>query len=75
MHGDPEDPRPLPIQPPMVYVNEELAWRYKRLARDLKLEEAPTESELDALGAEGWELVGIFADASVAYFYFKRLAD
>lgn len=50
-------------------------WRYKRLARDLRREEAPTESELDALGADGWELVGSFADASVAYFYFKRLAD
>ena len=61
-------------QPPMVYVEEKLKWQYKQLVRRLKEEGTPTEKELNNLGAGGWELVGTFADSSVAYFFFKRLA-
>jgi hypothetical protein len=68
----PEHPSP---QPPMVYVKESLVWEYQVLARDLAKEEAPTQAELNELGQAGWELTGILAASSQAYFYFKRLAE
>ncbi|HBY97205.1 MAG: hypothetical protein M5U01_35885 [Ardenticatenaceae bacterium] len=64
-----------PVQPPIVYVRDELVWAYKQLARNLAKEDAPTEAELNALGADGWELTAIFTDSPFVYFYFKRLAD
>jgi hypothetical protein len=36
---------------PMVYVRDTPVWEYKRMVRDLSGEEAPTETELNALGA------------------------
>jgi hypothetical protein len=62
------------IQPPIVYVHEPLRWEYKQLIRNLAEEHAPTEEELNTLGAEGWELAGIFTHAPFVYFYFKRSA-
>ena len=56
---------------PMVYVREKLRWEYQRLDRV----EAPTAEELNALGAEGWELAAVLRMDSRAYFYFKRSAD
>lgn len=58
------------IQPPVVYV--EPTWEYKHLVRDLAKAPAPDEAELNALGAEGWELAGTFARRTEAHFYFKR---
>jgi hypothetical protein len=63
------------IQPPIVYVDEEIVWEYKQLVRNLAKENAPTEEELNKLGAEGWELAGVFSDSPFVYFYFKRLAN
>lgn len=63
------------IQPPIVYVDEEIVWEYKQLVRNLAKENAPTEEELNKLGAEGWELAGVFSDSPFVYFYFKRLAS
>jgi hypothetical protein len=62
------------IQPPIVYVDEEVVWEYKQLVRNLAKENAPTEEDLNKLGAEGWELAGVFSDSPFVYFYFKRLA-
>lgn len=42
------------------------------LVRDLASERAPEEVELDALGADGWELAGVFMRGSEAHLYFKR---
>ncbi len=67
---EPQRPAGVPVQAPVVYV--EPTWEYKHLARDLTKEAAPGEAELNALGAKGWELVGGFAYASEAHFYFKR---
>lgn len=44
------------------------------MIRNLAKQEAPTAEELNALGAEGWELAGVFNDSLLAYSYFKRLA-
>lgn len=57
---------------PIVYEEEPMRWRYKRMVRNLEKEEPPTEKELDVLGERGWELCGILPGESFAYFYFKR---
>ena len=31
--------------------------------------------ELNALGRDGWELTGVYADATSVHFYFKRIVD
>jgi hypothetical protein len=56
-----------------VYV--EAAWEYKHLGRDLAKETAPDDAELNALGADGWELAAAFAHGNEAHFYFKRQRD
>ncbi len=71
----PQQPEQPFLQPPMVYVKENLVWEYRVLTRDLTKEEAPTQAELNELGKAGWELTGILTAASQAYFYFKRLAE
>jgi hypothetical protein len=73
----PPQPGNTPIQPPtpIVYVKEKHIWKYKQLVRNLAKETAPTEDELNVLGAEGWELAGMFTDSPFVYLYFKRLAE
>jgi len=62
-----------PITPPIVYVNEKIVWEYKQLVRNLSIENAPTEDELNMLGKEGWELVSVVNDSPMTYLYFKRM--
>ncbi len=70
----PGDPHPQGlVQPPMVYVTTPAKWEYKQLVRNLAQGAAPTAEELNVLGADGWELAGVFTDSPVVYFYFKRL--
>jgi hypothetical protein len=74
---DPQHPFPQPLQPqnlqlardqpPMVYVYEKQRWEYKMI-----FQSAVSEEELNALGAEGWELVGVVALPETMQFYFKR---
>ena len=70
---EPERPAGAFVHPPVVYV--ESTWEYKHLRRDLAKETAPDESELNALGADGWELAAAFAHGNEAHFYFKRQRD
>jgi hypothetical protein len=77
MKSDAKIPRRAPsgfIQPPIVDVQEQLRWEYKQLVRNVAEAHAPTEEELNTLGAEGWELAGIFTDSPIVYMYFKRSA-
>ena len=63
-------PPPMPevhIQPPLVYV--EPVWEYKAVTRKAP----PEEAELNALGAQGWELVGVASEGGALHFYFKRV--
>ncbi|HEU4564094.1 MAG TPA: hypothetical protein VFS05_05585 [Gemmatimonadaceae bacterium] len=70
----PAEPAPrAPMQPPMVYVSPE--WEYRRLDRSLGAEAPPTEEELNALGAEGWELAAVVTAGERAWFYLKRLRE
>jgi len=76
MNGEfsfPPQPQGGLIPPPIVYVKEKTVWEYKQLIRNLAKEKAPAEDELNALGADGWELAGVFTDSPFVYFYFKRL--
>ena len=65
-------PSPFPI--PMVTVRDEPRWEYRRLTRNLRSEEAPSEAELNAMGEDGWELTGLFLDSPFLYLYLKRPA-
>ena len=62
------------VRPPMVYVTEPLRWEYKLVVHSLEEGKALNEEELNALGAEGWELAGIIFAPPTAYHYFKRPA-
>ena len=73
MRNIPTHPAASPITPPIVYVNEKNIWEYKQLVRNLSTENAPTEDELNKLGKEGWELVGVVNDSRMTYLYFKRV--
>jgi hypothetical protein len=42
------------------------------VVRDLDAEGLPGEAELNALGAEHWELAGVAGDGRRVHFYFKR---
>ena len=57
------------IDPPLVPV--EPRWEYKELVRkaDAGL---LSEAELNELGAESWELMGIAPAGEEVHFYFKR---
>jgi hypothetical protein len=63
-------PTPFPI--PMVTIRDEPRWEYRRITRNLRTEEAPSEDELNRLGDEGWELTGLFSDSPFLYLYLKR---
>ena len=72
----PHEPKqPEPIHPPMIYVKESLKWEYKQITRDLEKESPLSDEELNALGAEGWEMSGIAQQPPLTYYYFKRLVD
>lgn len=62
-----------PIQPPMIYVKKSPKWEYKAATRQLPQGVHADETELNELGLEGWELVGIVYENSYTHFYFKRL--
>jgi hypothetical protein len=57
------------IEPPFVPL--EPRWEYKELVREVAAG-LLSEAELNALGAEHWELTGVIAAGAQAHFYFKR---
>jgi len=60
------------IRPPMIYVEKQLKWEYKQIVRNFENEKPLDETELNALGEDGWELIGIAQQPPNTYFYFKR---
>lgn len=54
------------------WVPLEPRWEYKEVVRDLDGEVLPKEEELNALGAEHWELAAVVNDGRRIHFYFKR---
>lgn len=66
-----EPPRPH-AQPPTVFVYERQGWEYKVVSREA--DQAPLgQDELNALGKDGWELVGVVPVSHTVQFYLKRL--
>ena len=66
-HPEPRVPLPLPT----VYVAP--VWEYKHLHRVIRGDAPPvTENELNALGADGWELAGMIPSLTGVHLYFKR---
>jgi hypothetical protein len=76
MNGHPfqpdPDPRSNPVAVPMVTVRDEVRWEYRRILRNLRTEDVPDEADLNALGADGWELVSMVSDSPFLYLLFKR---
>jgi hypothetical protein len=66
----PPEPRGPHISPPWVPI--EPRWEYKEVVRDTEAEGLLTEADLNALGADGWELSGVASEGSRTHFYFKR---
>jgi hypothetical protein len=64
---------PAPPLVPQVPILIATKWEYKHLTRAAD-SPALEEAELNALGTEGWELIGVMADARASHFYFKREA-
>jgi hypothetical protein len=68
----PEPPLPPPhahIEPPVIPVDP--LWEYREVVRDPGIG-LMTTAELDALGAEHWELAGVVGASDGVHFYFKR---
>jgi hypothetical protein len=63
------------IRPPMIYVEKQLKWEYKQIVRNFENEKPLDETELNALGEDGWELTGIAQQPPNTYFYFKRQTE
>lgn len=63
------------VRTPTIYVKESLKWEYKQIIRNLEKESPLGEEELNALGADGWEMSGVMHQPPLAYFYFKRLIE
>jgi len=53
----PQPTSPGRLEPPMVYVSA--TWEYIEIVRPEEANRLPTGAELNALGAQGWELAGV----------------
>jgi hypothetical protein len=62
-------PHEAHIEPPFVPL--EPRWEYKEVLREVAAG-LLSEAELNALGAEHWELTGVVPAGSQVHFYFKR---
>lgn len=74
----PFPPRPVPgpgapLEPPLVWV--EPRWEYRDVVRHVAEEGALSEAELNALGAEHWELTGVLPMGEAVHYYLKRVAN
>jgi hypothetical protein len=63
------EPHPF-SRPEQLFVPVPARWEYREITRDM--DALPTESELNALGDEGWELAGVTPAADRVHYYFKR---
>jgi hypothetical protein len=68
----PNEPQRPQMQQPTILVYERQGWEYQVISRNvdqLRL----NQGELNALGKDGWELVGLIGLANTVQFYFKRI--
>lgn len=64
-----------PVRPPMIYVKRKMTWEYKQIIRNLESAKPLDETEMNALGADGWEMTGVTQQPPLAYYYFKRQVE
>jgi len=69
----PQQPQHPHVQAPTVYVYEKQGWEYRVTTRNVADESGFSEEELNALGRDGWELVGVVPLPNNVQFYFKRV--
>jgi hypothetical protein len=72
-HVPPPEPQRPHAQPSTVFVYEKQGWEYRVVSRNIADDPRLPEDELNALGKEGWELVGVVASSGTVQFYLKRL--
>ncbi len=61
------------VQPPTVYVYERQEWEYRVVTKNVAEEPSLSETDLNALGKDGWELVGLVPVQGTVQFVFKRV--
>jgi hypothetical protein len=54
----------------LPFVPVEPRWEYRDLVRETS--DLASEAELNALGADGWELTGVLPAGQYVHFYLKR---
>jgi hypothetical protein len=69
----PQSPQQPRVQPPTVYVYERQKWEYRVVMKNVADEPTLSEGDLNALGKDGWELVGIVPLPTKVQFFFKRV--
>jgi hypothetical protein len=67
----PTEPQRPQAQQPTVFVYERQGWEYRLVSKEV--DQPLTQDELNALGKDGWELVGIVALLNTVQFYLKRI--
>jgi hypothetical protein len=68
----PEQPQEDKVQPPIVYVDKDVGWEYRHVARNLDEQGVLEEEGLNDLGKDGWELVSVLNLGTWLHYYFKR---
>jgi hypothetical protein len=69
----PQSPQQPRVQPPTVYVYERQQWEYRVVTKNVADEPILSEGDLNALGHDGWELVGVVPLPTAVEFFFKRV--
>jgi Domain of unknown function (DUF4177) len=68
----PQEPQRPHVQPPTVFVYEREHWEYKVVMQNTGDDPGVVEAALNALGKDGWELVGTAPASNAVQFYLKR---
>jgi hypothetical protein len=68
----PTQPQSPQVQVPTVFVYEKQRWEYRVLSKNAAEQSTVTEDELNALGQDGWELVGLVSSPNSVQLYLKR---
>ena len=66
----PHEPVRPHVQQPTILIYERQGWEYQVVSRNV--EQLLSQDELNTLGEDGWELVGVVHLPNTVQFYFKR---
>ena len=67
----PHEPVRPQVPQPTILVYEKQGWEYEVVSRNV--DQLLSQDELNALGQDGWELVGVVSLPDTVQFYFKRI--